>query len=230
VPHGGSLEYEEIPNRRTGILGSDKNTIELVLDLYQIISELTSKTPSYVIANLRRSKIDFNREEKKAFPANSKSARSIYREYHKKLKELVCYNIETFNYSLLIDFHGFEKHKRPQGFRDVELILGTRNLETLFKNPVFKKDWGNNIRGKIIKEFLKLNINIAPGHPRRKEYVLTGGYIVQQYGASNISKSQSIQIEFSDRIRLYDTDLKQKVLEHLARILCKIFFSTNHNE
>lgn len=66
---------------------------------------------------------------------------------------------------------------------------------------------------------MNLDIPIAPGRLRRKEYVLTGGYIIKQYGSSKIPGSQSIQIEFSDRIRLYDGDLKRKVLEALSEVL-----------
>jgi len=48
--------------------------------------------------------------------------------------------------------------------------------------------------------------------------VLTGGYTTTQYGASRIPKSQTIQIEFSDRIRLYDENLKKMVIKTLAHV------------
>ena len=123
--------------------------------------------------------------------------------------------------SLMIDIHGFEKDSRPQGFRDVDVILGTNNLESFFSKPIAKRDWGKNLRGKIIQEFLQLGIPIAPGHPRRREYVLSGGFITRQYGASQVSKSQTIQIEFSDRIRLHDKELKESVIRILTDILFK---------
>ena len=124
---------------------------------------------------------------------------------------------------MLIDIHGFEKDKRPKGFRDVELILGTNNLESLYPNSIPKKDWGKNLRGKIVKEFNNLNIAIAPGHHLRREFVLTGGYITAKYGASHIKNSQTIQIEFSDKIRLYDKELKKIVLSTLAELIYKEF-------
>jgi len=216
VPHGGPLECETLPKRESGILGIDKGTIELAEGLIA-----STNNPSYVISNVRRNKIDMNREESKAYPKGSTLAKEIYQFYHSKIRELIDNNIVTFNRSLLIDIHGFEKSKRPQGYRDVELILGTENLNSLFSTPVPKKDRDKNIRGKLLNKFLELNIPIAPGHPRRKEYVLTGGYITQQYGASQIEKSQAIQIEFSDRIRLYDKDLKNLVLSTLIDIFSK---------
>ncbi len=151
--------------------------------------------------------------------SSSKLANEIYQFYHSKLKEYTYQNLEKFHRSLLIDIHGFESNKRPSGFRDVELILGTNNLKTLFQEPIPKKEHGKNVRGKIVKRFNKIGIQIAPGHHLRREYVLTGGYITKTYGATNIKNSQSIQIEFSDKIRIHDKDLRSRVLFNLAEII-----------
>ncbi|MFX1419885.1 MAG: hypothetical protein ACFE9N_13285 [Promethearchaeota archaeon] len=225
VPHGGILECDSIPLRTTGILGIDKGTTELSKNLIEQISrtfeneKLGIKIPFYIISMVRRSKIDLNRNEGDAHDQNSFLAREIYRFYHEKISEWIHSNICKFGRSLLLDIHGFEKDNRPNGFRDVEVILGTNNLGSLFNNPVPKRDWEKNLRGKIIQKMLNLGINIAPGHPRRKEYVLTGGHITTLYGASRIPKSQAIQIELSDRIRLFDSDLKVLVIKTLAKVL-----------
>jgi len=219
VPHGGTLTVESIPKRSDGVLGIDKGTIEFARDLINKIETLKSKTSSYIISKVHRSKIDLNRSENGAFNQNSLLAREIYTFYHNKIRDLILNNLRIYNYSLLIDIHGFEANNRPLGFRDVDIILGTNNLESFFPHPIPRKDWDKNLRGDIVKKFIKLNIPIAPGHPRRKEYVLTGGYITEQYGASQINNSQSIQIEFSDRIRVIDENLRTIVLENLAKIL-----------
>jgi hypothetical protein len=179
------------------------------------------------MSKVRRSKIDLNRNEHDAFNQNSFLAREIYWFYHNKIEEWILINLNKYNRSLLIDIHGFERNARPQGFRDVDIILGTNNLESLFSNPTKKRNWDKNIRGKIIDGMLKLSIPVAPGHPRRKEYVLTGGYITTQYGASRFLRSQTIQIEFSDRVRLYDKDLKESVIKTLASILFEDLNETN---
>ena len=64
-----------------------------------------------------------------------------------------------------------------------------------------------------------MNIPIAPGRQRREEYVLTGGFTILKHGASQIPKSQAIQIEFSDRIRYKDENLKRIVVSSLAEVL-----------
>ena len=219
VPHGGSLKCENIPNRKKGVLGIDKGTIKLAHEFISYFKKsYENYDPSYIIAKVHRSKIDINRPEYEAFSANSRLAKQIYHMYHDKIKELILYNIESFGVSTLIDIHGFEKHKRPPGYRDVEIILGTNNLASFFPNPLPLKERAKNLRGEIIKSFLKLNIPIAPGHPRRKEYVLKGGYITRKYGASEIEKSKAMQLEFSDRIRIFDKDLRKKVMNALAEV------------
>ena len=225
VPHGGMLECKNIPKRLTGVLGIDKNTIELTRDIikcFEIVAEdnnFTGILPSYIISNVRRNKIDLNRSKDEAYDFNSVLGRDIYQFYHEKLKEIIFTNLNKFQYSLLIDIHGFESHKRPQGYRDVDLILGTNNLQSLFSTPIPKKDWNKNIRSKIINKFLDLNIPIAPGRQRRDEYVLKGGFTTLMYGASQIPNSQAIQIEFSDRIRYQDKNLKKTVVSSLAEVL-----------
>ena len=137
-------------------------------------------------------------------------------------------NVKLYDHSLLIDIHGFEKKRRPSGFRDVDIILGTNNLEAFFSEPIPKREWGNNIRGKIIQKFTELNIPIAPGHPTRKEYVLKGGLITKKYGASQIHRSQALQIEFSDSIRLYDKELRKVVITTLAEVFSEYLESPNY--
>ncbi len=224
VPHGGTTNFEILPDRINGIHGVDKETIRLTFDLIEKIHEFTNLKskdnwmPSYIISKIKRVKIDFNRKETEAFYLKSNLAREIYQYYHNKILELISYNLKKFNRSLLIDIHGFEKSKRPKGFRDVELVLGTNNLESMFPEKLPKKDWGKNFRGKIIRKFNDLTIPIAPGHHTRKEYALTGGFIIQKYGASRIKNSQAIQIEFSDNVRLYDALLREKTLKSLAQL------------
>lgn len=225
VPHGGFFKPKRIPKRIDGIHGIDKNTVELALNLIKEIKlcfskkSASEKAPSYIFSLVHRSKIDFNREPEKAYMLNSGLAKAIYDFYHNQIKTLIERNLKIFGHSFLIDIHGFEKSKRPPGYRDVELILGTNNLASLYSDPTPHKEWGNNIRGNIIEEFLRLDIPIAPGHQKRREYVLTGGYITRKYGASMIPNSQTMQIEFSDKIRVHDPVFRSEVISSLALIL-----------
>jgi N-formylglutamate amidohydrolase len=225
VPHGGDIKLPTIPDRINGILGIDLKTIELAYDLIKYLKTYSKKSnnevnsPSYLISLISRSKIDFNRNESEAFDQKSNLAKLVFNFYHQKIMEFISFNLRKFNTSLLIDIHGFERNKRPEGYRDVDLVIGSNNLGSIYGTQVPKKFWGKNIRGKIVKAFNKKGILLAPGHHLRKEYVLTGGYITTKYGASNIPNSQSIQIEFSDRVRLYNKSLRKDVLKTLAQVI-----------
>ena len=225
VPHGGSFKYESLPDRENGIMGIDSKTIEIALELIKYLKKHNptldnlNLSPSYVISLIHRSKIDFNRDEFIAFNQNSNLAKMIYNYYHHNIAQFIKHNLNTFNSSLLIDIHGFESDKRPEGFRDVDIVLGSNNLKSIFGYSVPKKIWGKNIRGKLVKAFNRAGILVAPGHHLRREYVLTGGYTTTKYGASNIVNSQSIQIEFSDRVRIHNTTLRDLILKTLAQTL-----------
>ena len=121
VPHGGTLKPTEIPDRSSGVLGTDKNTIFLARGLIERMrNELKGAKgtgtgiPSYIISRIHRSKIDLNREKADAYDQESLMANEIYTGYHDILKKMIVENVKSFNYSLLVDVHGFEKHKRPR--------------------------------------------------------------------------------------------------------------------
>lgn len=225
VPHGGTQLYDEIPLRKQGVLGIDKRTITLAKELINWIEHTSEsiikskKTPSFIMARIPRKQIDFNRPISKAINGDNPLAREFYHYYHESLKEMIQENLKDFEASLLLDIHGFEKEKRPAGYRDVEVVFGTNNLKSLFSHEIAKRDRDKNIRGKLIKSLLELDLQIAPGYPRRKEYVLTGGYITRYYGASRLQNSQAIQIEFSDRLRITEKALRNSVLKQISKAL-----------
>ncbi|MBD3214957.1 MAG: hypothetical protein GF311_20265 [Candidatus Lokiarchaeota archaeon] len=225
IPHGGTLKLSGIPNRNKGVLGIDKYTIQLGKQLIKEI-EITfnkkhsePKKPYYVISKIHRSRIDLNRKKERAFVQSSDLASKIYDLYHNKLDTYINDSIQNFGRSILLDIHGFETEKRPNGYRDVDVIFGTNNLKSLINNSIPKKDWDKNLRGRLIKDLLDLDIPIAPGHPRRKEYVLKGGFITKKYGAQKKDQSKTIQIEFSDRIRIYNLRLQKQVLKKISEVL-----------
>ncbi|MGV9199159.1 MAG: N-formylglutamate amidohydrolase [Promethearchaeia archaeon] len=206
-------------------MGIDKGTIDLTLKLIKSIEKSSiqrfgvPRTPSYLISYVHRNRIDFNRVKYKAFQNNSRLAEELYDFYHQTLQEYTQHNIEEYGISYLVDIHGFEKSKRPEGFRDVDIVLGTLNLKSFFQERVPKKDWDKNLRGIIIKKCLEEKIAVAPGHPRRKEYVLKGGYITKKYGVKSFKASKAIQVELSDAIRLYDDSLLVKVLKIIGEAM-----------
>lgn len=225
VPHGGQNKFESIlPERKDGIKGTDKNTIDFALMLKKAIENINQKkfniqlSPSLIFSNVHRSRIDFNRPPHDAYPVDSKLSEKIYNDFHENLKKILFFNFQTWKVSYLIDIHGFEKSKRPPGFMDVEIVIGTKNLLTLFPGGQPKDSKSKNIRNLIIEELNKYSILAAPVWPRQKEYILTGGYITQKYGAENFNFSKSMQIEFSDEIRCYNKTLCLNVISILSKV------------
>ncbi len=232
VPHGGINKFEDILlERKYGIKGTDKNTIKIALKLKESIKNYSQEkfktqiTPSLIFSDVHRSRIDFNRPPNEAYPVDSKLSKKIYNNFHENLKKLLFYNYQNWKISYLIDIHGFEKSKRPAGFMDVEIVIGTKNLQTIFPEGQPKNENHKNIRNLIIEELHKNNIFAAPVWPRQKEYVLTGGYITQKYGAENYNFSKSMQIEFSDEIRFKNKNLCLKVIRILSKTLSNFFLS-----
>lgn len=232
VPHGGINKFEDILlERKDGKKGIDKNTIKIALKLKESIKNYSQEKfknqifPSLIFSNVHRSRIDFNRPPSEAYPADSKLSEKIYNEFHENLKKLLFYNFQNWKVSYLIDIHGFKKSKRPPGFMDVEIVIGTRNLQTLFPEGQPKNENHKNIRNLIIEELHKNNIFTAPVWPRQKEVILTGGYITRKYGAKYYNFSKSMQIEFSDDIRYNDEKLYLKVIHILSKTLSNFFLS-----
>ncbi|MBD3196980.1 MAG: hypothetical protein GF317_18145 [Candidatus Lokiarchaeota archaeon] len=225
IPHGGTIKPKEILDRERGITGIDKGTIKIGTLLAEYLSKYSTShlesqiTPYYVIAKIARKKIDFNRKLKEACNHSSEIAKEIYKFYHQKLRTFIDKSLKTHKRSLLIDIHGFEKYKRPKGYRIVDVVLGTNNLKSISPHQIPKKHRNKNIRGNLINELLKLDLSIAPAHSRRREYVLKGGYITSTYGASNIENSQSIQIEFSETIRIHNSELRHKVIKAIGKCI-----------
>lgn len=222
APHGGTIKMHKIPTRSSGIKGIDKGTAEIAqkianeIENASILSFQEKMRPSFVIAKIHRSKIDFNRPPQKAFDASTPLAQKFYDFYHDQIKLFLRDNLRTFKFSILFDIHGFERNKRPEGYRDVDIVIGTRNLRSIADIPMKKADFDKNIRGRLLRHLLSLDIPMAPSHPKRKEYVLTGGFTTKNYGHQRFIGSEAIQIEFSERIRIEDKKLRNRVINSLT--------------
>jgi N-formylglutamate amidohydrolase len=226
VPHGGKKKFEDLlVERDSGIKGIDKNTISFALLLQKTISDFNLKKtetkcyPSIIYSDVHRSRIDFNRPPEDAYSAKCELCEKIYAQFHDNIENLIKHNIKRRNISYLFDIHGFEKSKRPPGFMDVEIVVGTQNLRSILPQNHSKEEKMDNIRNAIVKDLHENDILTAPIWPRQKEYVLTGGYIVQKYGIENLNYSKSLQIELSDDVRYKNKGLREKVIKTLSEVI-----------
>ncbi len=81
APHGGSLTPGEIPDRTYGTTVTDSYTRETTLAIRDAIFDSTGHYPHIIISNLKRTKLDPNREIVEAAQGNQ-WAEQAWNEYH----------------------------------------------------------------------------------------------------------------------------------------------------
>jgi len=104
APHGGSLEPGEIPDRSFGVTVTDLRTREVTVALEAAIEARFGARPHVIISNLRRTKLDPNREIGEA-AQGSPPAERAWREYHAFIDSASA-EVEALGGGLYIDMHG----------------------------------------------------------------------------------------------------------------------------
>jgi len=106
VPHGGLLDSSRIPKRRYGTVEGDDHTKELGEVVSNAICKTLGRCPHLVISNLKRTKLDPNRDIIEAAQGNPK-AEEAWREYHGLIDEAK----QKERVGVVIDLHG-QSHRR----------------------------------------------------------------------------------------------------------------------
>ena len=81
APHGGDLTPDDIPNRTWGTTVTDTNTKQLTLAIMNFLDSNYNIKPHVIINNLKRTKLDANRDKAEAAQGDL-SAERAYDEYH----------------------------------------------------------------------------------------------------------------------------------------------------
>jgi hypothetical protein len=125
VPHGGYIQPREIEDRDCGWNHSDTKCIELAEMIKDSIFAMTGKYPFIIINNLKRTKLDPNREEFEATCGDSISL-PYYNEYHGYIDLAKGLVKKEFGQGLYIDLHG-HNHKMPR--LEIGYILNNTDLD-----------------------------------------------------------------------------------------------------
>jgi hypothetical protein len=104
VPHGGALAPATIPDR-TGTTVTDLNTIELGRAIVDAFRSRTGRAPHLVICQLRRTKLDANREVSDAAQGNA-AASQAWTEYHGFIEMAAAEVVRRHGRGIYIDLHG----------------------------------------------------------------------------------------------------------------------------
>merc|ERR1719427_179166 len=122
VPHGAGWDYHPIPDRRYGVLEGDDHTRELGEVVAASICHYLGKCPHVIFCNLKRSKLDANRNISVAAQGNPE-AEKVWNDYHGFIEEAKRVEGE----GVVIDLHG---QSHLQNSTELGYLLSTRDLNT----------------------------------------------------------------------------------------------------
>ena len=121
IPHGGDITPSEISNRTYGVTVTDSNTIELGMAISNYLFSKYNIRPYVIINNLKRTKLDANRDKTEAAQGNIFAERA-FDEFHYYISSARDEIIKNFNKGLLFDIHGHGAN--PDGFVDLRTWIG----------------------------------------------------------------------------------------------------------
>jgi N-formylglutamate amidohydrolase len=196
APHGGKTPIEGVPNREGKgiekfVTVLDTNTFELTEKTITAIEKTFGGTPYVVMAKFERKQIDPNRPADGAY--ESDKAKPYYEAYHKFLKDS-CEEVRTtWGRGLLIDIHG-------QAAKADTIFCGTQNLKTVTN---LKTRFGQraitgrkSLLGGLVNRGYGVFPELDADAATKENPSFSGGFIVGNYGSSNGTNIDAIQLEF----------------------------------
>ena len=121
IPHGGDISPSEISNRTYGVTVTDSNTIELGIAIRNYFYSNHNIRPYVIINNLKRTKLDANRDKIEAAQNNIYAERA-FDEFHFYIEKAREDIISKFSTGILFDIHGHGIN--PDGFNDLRTWIG----------------------------------------------------------------------------------------------------------
>ena len=121
IPHGGDISPSEISNRTYGVSVTDSNTIELGMAIRNYFFTNFNVRPYLVINNLKRNKLDANRDIVEAAQGNL-YAEHAFNEFHHYINSARQEITNNFSTGFLFDIHGHGLN--PDGFNDLRTWIG----------------------------------------------------------------------------------------------------------
>lgn len=216
IPHGGTEKPGNISDRSCSdiVTVTDLNTIELARAISRELADEYNLHPYLVLCNLKRTKIDQNREIKEATCGN-KAMEAPWHLFHDYIDTALTEVVGKFGSALYIDLHGHgHANQRIEiGYsmskNDLSNVYTKLNLEALWHksslNNLHSIKNGQDFRARIIgdKAFGTMmgneGIRAVPSeqdpYPTRSEPFFSGGYNTGYYSSSNYPRVFGWQIE-----------------------------------
>ncbi len=241
VPHGGDISPSEISNRTYGVTVTDSNTIELAMSIRSYFYSIYGIRPYVIINNLRRTKLDANRDKTEAAQGNIYAERA-FDEFHYYIENAREEIIAKFNTGILFDIHGHGPN--PDGFVDIRTWIGyllsgseldesdefinqsisidETSLASLIdysSQPLSIVIRGEKSLGSIFEKngYEALPSSSSPG-PQGMRY-FSGGFNTQLYGTNKNYNFNAIQLEFPYPGLRDSVDSRDKFSEIFVKIV-----------
>jgi len=240
APHGGDQKPTEIPDRSYGIMGADRNTRELALQIRETIKAQTGFYPHIILTHLHRSKLDPNREIVEAAQGDPESERTWW-EFQTFIDEAEQLVEGTFGEALYIDLHG---HGHDIQRLELGYLLSSSDLAntnevlsgaSFINKSSFKAlgqgagvNFADLIRGPLSLGSL-LEIEGVPTVPSQNQPnpgsdpFFSGGYNTAQHGSRNGGSVSGVQIECNYTGVRDTASNRQALAEALGRALATFF-------
>jgi N-formylglutamate amidohydrolase len=222
VPHGGNMVPQEIPDRTCGDeTVTDSYTINLANEIKSAIFKMTGCFPHIIICNLKRTKLDANRDISEAACGNE-YAGIAWNEFH-AFMDTASANIRKKNgKGLLIDLHGHGHsiQRLELGYLLTAAQLGysnaTLNSSTFVYLSSIRSLINSNVSGQTHSDLIRGPYSLGSmfavkGYPavpsaddpfpQSGQPYFSGGFTTERHGSDTSGMIDAIQMECNQNVR-----------------------------
>jgi N-formylglutamate amidohydrolase len=222
APHGGALTPSEIPDRTCGTeTVTDSFTANLVKEIRDAIYQITGCYPHIIINNLKRIKLDANRDIGEAACGNQ-YAETAWNEFQNFIDSAKASVTRKSGKGLYIDIHGhghtiqrlelgYMLTGLQLSYSDATLNLTTYKDYSSMRNLIYFNATNLTHAQLLHGSFSLGQLFAAKGfpsvpsaddpYPQSGQTYFTGGYNTERHGSKTAGKIDGIQIECNQDVR-----------------------------
>lgn len=248
VPHGGAITPSEISDRTCGDeTVTDSYTIDLAKEMSDAIHNITGCYPHVIINNLKRTKLDANRDLTEAACGNE-FADKAWNEFHNFLDSAAANVTKKSGKGLYIDLHGHGHtiQRLELGYlltaaqlANSDAVLNTTTYENytsikkLVQSNVLHLSNSELLRGisSLGSLFAAKGFPAVPSiddrYPLTGQSYFSGGYNTERHGSKTSGTIDGIQLECNQDVRFNDLvrkDFASKTAVVLLDYITKHYF------
>ncbi len=237
APHGGNLTPAEIPDRTYGTTVTDSYTKETALTVRDAVYNFTGFYPHIIISNLKRTKLDPNREIVEAAQGNvwAEQAWNEFHEFIEIAKDSVTAN---FGKGFYVDIHGhghsmqrlelgYLLSRTSLSYSDAQLntayYINSSSIRALALEV--SVDFSELLRGQksLGALFEEKGIPAVPSwnqpNPGSTNPYFSGGYNTRRHGSKDGGSISAVQIE-AYKVGLRDNQTNRMFF---AQVITEVF-------